>query len=263
MKQNNSNIFKFLVAASIILVNVLTSTFATFAWFSSSTQVENTASNLVATHDSYIQSYEVFPYYTLPGGNANGTYTFSTTATTTTNLGKFSLINSGYQIMVKVELTDYAASFTSLNLYSHTSASFFLGELDSTTNQVKQLLAASGNSLSSIVCFYAFTSDKITTVSGATPYYSVNVIDTCNVGGKAKNFVSDNKLVTTDPVIANYNSSRYIYFVIDYDKELINSIYGANIGNPVISDASNIDVDGNSYISYDSDFYFYVKKVDA
>lgn len=263
MKQNNNNIFKFLVAASIILVNVLTSTFATFAWFSSTTQVDNSTDDLIATHDTYIQSYEVFPYYSLPTGNVSGTYTFSTTATTTTNLGKFSLINSGYQIMVKVELTDYAASLASFNLYSHTSASLFLGELDSTTNQVKQLLALSGNSLSSVVCFYAFTSDKVATITDTATYYSVNLSDTCNVGGEAKNFVSDNKLVASDPVIANYNTSKYIYFVIDYDKNLINSIYAANIGNPVISDTSNMDEYGNSYISYNSDFYFYVKKVDS
>ena len=47
MKQNNNNIFKFLVAASIILVNVLTSTFATFAWFSSTTQVDNSTDDLI------------------------------------------------------------------------------------------------------------------------------------------------------------------------------------------------------------------------
>jgi len=263
MKQNNNNIFKFLVAASMILVNVLTCTFATFAWFSSSTQVDNSADHLIASHDTYIQSYEVFPYYTLPSGNVVGTYTFSTTATTTTDLGKFSLISSGYQIMIKVELTDYAASLVSLNLYSHTSASLFLGELDPITNQVKQLLVLNGNSLSSVVCFYAFTSDKVATITDVTSYYSVNLSDTCNVGGNAINFVSDNKLVTADPVIANYSNSRYIYFVIDYDKDLINAIYAANIGNPVISDTTNMDEYGNSYISYNSDFYFYIKKVDS
>lgn len=263
MEKKSGNIKKFLVFSIILFVNVLTSTFATFAWFTAVTQVDNTMTNLMAEHDTYVENYELFPYYNLDSGNVSGTYTFSTTATSTHSLGKFSLINSGYQVLVKVTLTDYAASLTSLDLYSHTNAPFFLGEIDSTTNQAKKLLESSGNSLSSIVCFYAFTSDKVTTVTGTTNYYSLNLSDTCNVGGTSKTFVNNSALVTSDPIIANYNSSKYIYFVIDYDKELINKVYAANLGNSVINSAANIAEDGNSYISYTSDFYFYVRKKDA
>ena len=100
MKRFSGNIKKVLFSLLIIFVNVISSTFATLAWYTSSTQVQGNLGNLEVKYDEYVLSYEVYRYYSLET-NVEGIYTFDKTSSTDKNLGGYSILSSGYQILFK------------------------------------------------------------------------------------------------------------------------------------------------------------------
>jgi hypothetical protein len=234
----------------------------TFAWmaYNHNTNVQLTA---LAVHSlDTVASVKVYPYHALTsteGTATSGVFTFEKTASTTNSMGRYSILKpEGNGVLLEITLTDYAVGATSLDFAALTDASVYLGELDATTKQLKQPLALTGNSLSSIVCFYAFASTDI--VDSGT-YYSVTMTNTKNTTGTKMTFVSNDTLVKEVPMCSYIGGTTTLWVVLDYDQTLIEAVYSANIGNSVINDISNMSSDGQSYLDYVDDFSFWVDAV--
>jgi len=260
MKRFSGNIKKVLFSLLIIFVNVISSTFATLAWYTSSTQVQGNLGNLEVKYDEYVLSYEVYRYYSLET-NVEGIYTFDKTSSTDKNLGGYSILSSGYQILFKINLTDFAASRNNLYLCAHTNTSTYLGELDTNGNLVTQL-SATNNPLSSIVCFYSFKTANID--SSNASYNLLNLSNSSNLSNKKANFISsDYKIVNNSNVgiglfqNSDYLASKSIYVVLDYDGASIERIYGLNIGNSVINGEAGSE---EHWLYYSPDFYFFINE---
>jgi hypothetical protein len=233
--------------------------FVTFAWFTQNRAASVGVNNLVANSNDTVSKVEVFPYDST-ATQTTGVFTFGKTATNT--LGHYSLLKQTENaVLFKVTLTDYGAKAASLTLYAHSDATSWLGELDS-TGAAKTLLASTGNSLSSIVCFYAFSS--ITGDDSTSTNYSVTLANSLTPEHKALNFVSNSKLVNGVTLGTTTSAVSTVYFVLDYDVALIESIYSANIGNPAISNiggnatSSSSGGDGQTYVDYTADFNFWI-----
>jgi hypothetical protein len=233
--------------------------FVTFAWFSANRAASVGVNHLVANSNDTVSKVEVFPYDSSIS-QTTGVFTFS--KTTTNTLGHYSLLKQDENaVLFKVTLTDYGARATSLNLYAHSDATSWLGELDS-SGSAKTLLASTGNSLSSIICFYAFSS--ITGDDASSTSYSVTLANSLTPEHKPMNFVTNNVLVNNRTLATTTSATSFVYFVLDYDVTLIEAIYSANIGNPAISNiggsasSSSSDGDGQTYVDYTADFNFWI-----
>jgi hypothetical protein len=237
---------------------IVDGSWVTFAWFSAQRTVSiDYASMIVASRDT-VASVAVYPYHVLGSGepaSEDGVYTFEKTPTTTQNMGKYSLLRpTDNALLMEITLTSFASSADTVSVTAHTNASFFLGELDE-SNQLKQPLALTGNSLSSIVCFYAFAQSDVV---DAGNYYSIALSSTKDVTGTKANFVSGYHLQTNVSLCSFSGPLTKFYLILDYDISLIEYVYSANIGNDTINDVTNIDEDGQSYLSFDQDFFFNV-----
>jgi hypothetical protein len=227
-----------------------------FGWFTANRQVSGSVGEIGAQGLDTVSGTKVYPYYKLGTSYQEGVMTFSDTETTTKSLGKYSILTPKENgVLLEIDLTDYAQSVTALSLGAHSEASCYLGELDS-ANKLKQPLALKGNSLSSIICFYAFLPAA---VSDNGTYFTINAADTINPASAKMNFVSNNALNAEFVINSITTKPAKIYLAIDYDATLIEDIYSANIGNDVINDITNVDESGQSYLSYDNDFYFTVQ----
>jgi len=234
----------------------------TFAWMMYDHQEMVTLNNMAVHSLDTVSSVKVYPYHTLTaaeGTASSSVFTFEKTASATNSMGRYSILKpEGNGVLLEITLTDYAVGATSLDFEALTDASVYLGELDATTKQLKQPLALTGNSLSSIVCFYAFASTDI--VDSGT-YYSVTMANTKNTAGAKMTFVNNNALVKEVPMCSYTGGATTLWVVLDYDQTLIEAVYSANIGNSVINDISNMSSDGQSYLDYVSDFSFWVDAI--
>jgi hypothetical protein len=236
----------------------------TLAWFSASRVVKTTAEDLVVNSKNTVSKVEIYPYYKLSESETRtGIYTFSKTASTGYKMGNYSILfPDGNSILLKVTLTDYASQSNSLDLSAHSDATIYLGELDSTTHTLKKPLALTGNSLTSIVCFYSFEASDI---DASGTYYSVDLSKTNNPSAAKMRFISNGAVVTDQTICSIANSTTAptteLYFILDYDVELIEAIYSANINNDIINGGGNFGSDGSSYISYTTDFYFWINAI--
>jgi hypothetical protein len=231
----------------------------TYAWFGPNRQTKLSASNMISHSLDTVASVALYPYHTLTaseGTTTEGVDTFEKTASDNA-LGKYSILKpDGNGVLLEVTLTDYGKQATSLTITGLSDATVFLAELDPTTKTLKSPLGLTGNSLSSIVCFYLFATSDI--VDSGT-YYSVTLANTKNSTGAKMTFVSSTStIVSSVPMGDITGPTDKIYFVLDYDQTLIEQVYSANIGNSVINDVSNISSDGQSYISFVSDFSFWI-----
>lgn len=232
--------------------------YVTFAWFNATKQSTLNLNSLIVSQRGTVASVEVFPFYdvTANGGTStSGVDTFSKTAETTHNMGHYSLLKpAGNAVLFKATLTDYGASASNLSLSAHSNASSYLGAVNA-SGAVITPLQTSGNSLSSIVCFYAFSSANIVDSGN---YFSVTLSTTLNPNSSKLNFVSNDSIVTQVPIASLAGPTNVVYFILDYDSSLIESIYSLNIGNSAINNVDNISSDGQSYVSYTPDFYFWI-----
>jgi hypothetical protein len=251
---------QFLSSIAFLLLCVGSLATATYAWFySNRTASINVTQMMVASRD-IIDNVKVYPYHILTseeGSFTEGTETFEKTPMTSEeDFGKYSLLSQNKNgLLLEVTLTDFAKTYSSISLSGHSFASVYLGEIDASTNKLKQALTTTDNSLSSIVCFYSFAASSI---SEETNYYSVDLSTTLNSTGVKENFVSSENTLNSDVPLCSFSTiPDKFYLVLDYDPSLIEDIYSANIGNEAISDLGNM-VDGQSYITYTSDFCFVV-----
>jgi hypothetical protein len=251
-------VFIAVLGVAACVLSMIDGSWVTFAWFSTNRTASVDLNSIVATSLDTVESVAIYPYHVLTaneGTASDGVYTYEKTATTTDKMGKYSIFAPGdNSVLLEITLTSYAQNASSIDVTAHTDAATFLGELDA-HGQLKQALALTGNSLSSIVCFYAFSASKI--IDDGT-YYSATLANTANSTGLKENFVSDSALLSNIAMCSLNGPVSKFYIVLDYDVALIEYIYSANIGNEVIDDVTNIVEDGQSYLSYSQDFYFNV-----
>lgn len=222
-----------------------------YAWFTHSTPMA--ANHFTVIKDrSLVKKVSFYPYYNTDLRRIKDTYTFSKTPLLNFKMGKYSLINHNYQVLIEVELTEEAYTKKSLDLIAFSNAPYFLGELDKKSGALIEDLKLKDNSLSSIICFYSFTENDIIENDN---YYSLNINNTNNINSERKNFVN-NFLLNRVVKISNYSYAKKLFIILDYDIHLIEYIYSMNLGNPTIFNIDNLDNDGNNYLSYNIDFYF-------
>jgi hypothetical protein len=241
--------------------------YVTFAWFSANRTVTASANNLVVAAKNTVSSTKVYPFYdvTASGGTAvDGTLTFSKTASTSQDMGDYSILKQeGNAILIEADLTTYAQGMNSIEISAHSNATTFLAEIDSSGALIRPL-ANSGNSLSSVVHFYAFSSASITGLNdNSAAYYSVALNSTINPGATKMTFVSGGKIVNDQSIGSIAGPSvQKVFFVLDYDISLIEQVYSANLGNDVANGGGGtMKSDNQSYLSYTQDFYFWLNAV--
>lgn len=237
--------------SSLFLCLVSTLAVATYAWFGS-LRKSDVGAKVDIKNVNLVESVKYHAYHKLDTPT-EGVYTFEKTTTDNLIMGNYSLLNSGYQVLMEITLTAEGSTSNALTLNAFSSATYFLGDLVDGT--LVHPLQKTGNSFSSIINFFAFAETSIT---DQTDYLSLNIsnrqID--SVTGKEKFIDTEYNLHTEVDVCSFSVPMNKIYIMLDYDKELIEHIYSLNLGNPVLSDISDIDPDGNSYISYSTDFGF-------
>lgn len=242
--------------------------YATFAWFTSKRTASVSYAQMVANSEDTVQGVKAYPYYPITdSGDPNysltsSVYTFSLTSVSSGDFGKYSLLNPfGNALLLEIDLTEFALNAASIDFFAHSSASAFLGETNS-DGTLKQELQPSGNSLSSIVCFYSFVPSNVTK---GTSYYSCALANTANMGSAKLTFVNDGALVNDVALSAFAGGNSVLYVVVDYDAALIEYLYSMNIGNEAINaiDSAGTSGDGQTYLSYTSDFFFYVQASEA
>jgi hypothetical protein len=202
-----------------------------------------------------VSSVEVFPYDSTVTAQS-GIATFSKTSEAIRDLGHYSLLKKeGNAILFKVTLTDYGRSASSLTVSAKSSATSFLGKIDS-SGALLTPLSTSDNSLSSVVCFYAFSAID----ESQSTYYSVSLANSLTPNHQKMTFVSNDEIIPQQTIATVAGPLSSFYFVLDYDSDQIERIYSANIGNPALSTigGSASSGDTTTYISYLADFNFWL-----
>lgn len=241
---------------SLLMANMIGLSLVTFAWYTTNQRTKKALSDLITVKENIVKNYNFYPFSSTQRGSKTEYY-FSKTPVETKDLGKYSIISSGYQVLVEIELYDYM----SIDVTASTTADSYLGDV-SLNEEGKPIytLQEKGNSLSSIVCFYGFDYTHIFEANGD---YQV-ILENSN-GGK-KNLVNDDY---TDLIegkknsICTINNTNKFYVVIDYDEVSIEHVYSANIGNDITSgggDDMTTDEEGHTYIEYVADFSINVTK---
>lgn len=245
------------IALFACLMTTVGGSWVTLAWFSTNRVSQVNLNSLVVGQRGTVSSIDVYPYDSTLTPQT-GIYTFSKTPETVRDLGKYSLLQKeGNSVLFRVSLTEYGSSLATLNISAHSSATSYLGKTTDTGAAVTPL-ATSGNSLSSVVCFYAFSSVDDTQAT----YYSVTLANSLTPSHQKMTFVANDQIIAQQTMASVSGPLSYVYFVLDYDSDQIEKIYSANIGNPAISAIggdSSSSGDNTTYISYLADFYFWVE----
>jgi len=242
--------------------------YVSFAWFTANRQVSGNVSNLIAAEDNTVESVKVYPFFnvTSEGGTpVAGVLTFDKTASSEQNMGDYSILKQeGNAVLIEVDLTASAQSKHTIDINAHSAGTTFLGALDGNGALITPL-QPTGNSLSSVVHFYAFSSASIGGLddTGAT-HYSVTLSNTINQNADKMTFVSDDQIISDQAVgtLAGPGVSK-VFFVLDYDISLVELVYSANLGNDVAAGMGvEVKEDGLAYLSYTPDFYFWLNALD-
>lgn len=242
---------------TLTMANVIGLSLVTLAWFTATQKAESGAGSIAVIKDDIVESIKYYPFDSTKTGTKTQYY-FSSTETDSRSLGYYSIINSGYQMLVEVTLN----KVMDVSVTAVTKATSYLGVIEvDEENKPIYSLHEKGNSLTSIVCFYGFNGDQVSLDDGS---YFVDL--SSSVGGK-KNLINSTYTDLIDGKknkICQYSNTDKIYLVVDYDEKSIETIYSANLGNEVTSGMGQdmTIVDGHSYISYDADFSFYISKVE-
>jgi hypothetical protein len=244
--------------------------YVTLAWFNGTRNATVNTASLIVGQRGTVSSVNIYAYHSLTsteltalGGTApSGVYTFEKTPISgTANLGKYSLLKPiENALLFEVTLSDYGKSTGNIDLSAHSDATAYHGAVNSDGTLALPLKSASQgtNSLSSIVCFYAFSGASGAGVSVGDTYQSVTLASTVNPSASKLTFVSSKAIVNNVAISTLPSSVNKVYFVLDYDISLIEDVYSANIGNDAVSNLDNVGSDGQSYLIYLADFYFWI-----
>ncbi|MCQ2799119.1 MAG: hypothetical protein MJ220_04465 [Bacilli bacterium] len=243
----------------LAMANMVGLSLVTFAWFTAKQKVDNGTNNIVAVKEDIIKSVNYYPY----DQSEHGTKTlfhFLNTPVDSKDLGKYSIINSGYQLLIEIELY----SEMNVSVTATTSAESYLGSITRNDDgDVEYTLKETGNSLSSIVCFYGFNN---TDIESDGEGFTVDL--NSSISGM-KNFINEDYtdlIESKSSRVCEFNATNKFYIVMDYDEMSVETVYSANLGNPVTSgDSETMTTDefGHAYIEYVTDFSIFVTKVEG
>lgn len=243
----------------LAMANMVGLSLVTFAWFTAKQKVDNGTNNIVAIKDEIVEDVKFYSFDTTQQGTKTQ-YLFNTTPISERDLGKYSIINSGYQLLVEIDFVPNSSASVRIE----TIAESYLGQVSyNEDGTVNYSLSERGNSLSSIVCFYAFSEEDVV-LSDSGTFFTVNLSD--SISGK-KGFVNDDYtglLPGKSNEICNVSNADKLFVVIDYDEASIETIYSANLGNDVTSGVGDnmvSDDEGHTYIEYVADFKLIIRKV--
>ena len=276
---------------TVALISVCaTGMWSTFAWFAFQRTNSATLQHVAASSPDTIQVVNFYPcryhkeYKIGETENTAMRYEFSETALPTgqvRDLGPYGVVNQNHNaLLIELVLTPLALNSSTLYFSAETLAEKYLGNVASEADY----LQANGNSLSSVIEFYAFLGDSITEGTTTDPkgaeettlYYCLDTADSTKnsfVGDldpatETRNLIKEVALPidgetvidgTTVPEALTGNKSLFI--ILDYDVMLIEEIYSANLTNPTLYDYESLYLgdDNNYYITYECDFFYYVR----
>ncbi|MCQ2771679.1 MAG: hypothetical protein MJ238_00160 [Bacilli bacterium] len=243
---------------SLTMANVVGLSLVTLAWFTTRPITDGDAGNIAVIKDQVVKEVNFYPYSSKMSGTKTQYY-FDKTPISSKTLGYYSIINSGYQLLMEIVLE----SEMSISVTAETYSDSYLGivERDENDNPIYSL-HATGNSLSSIVCFYGLNNTELTINE---TFYSV---DLTTYSSRKTNFINADYTDLVDDKkarVCQFSNTDRVYVVIDYDEISIETIYSANLGNDITSGVGDdmTVVDGHSYITYSADFCFYINKIEG
>src|SRR5574344_958862 len=86
---------------------------ATVAWFVSARSGSSEVTNIEVKNPEMVESVYFHEYYSLETPTT-GVHTFSTTGTTSLTMGKYSLLNKDYQVLMEVNLNETGSATPNL-----------------------------------------------------------------------------------------------------------------------------------------------------
>ncbi|MGN0812260.1 MAG: hypothetical protein ACI4MQ_01965 [Candidatus Coproplasma sp.] len=215
-----------------------------YAWFAKNNLVSADGMQVaIKVDESVVGSTEYFKFKEKSGNS----YTFK--KSTSTEMDTYdSSENNDYQIVVKINLTSTTDSVT-VNAY--TTAKGYLGADEA------EELAATGNSMSSVVAFEIYYSDTDSAIiEEDTDTDGVALVKLTPPDPLTDySFVTEEKTLSSSVSLGETHTltgtgSKAVYIVIKYNVNAIDEIISHNIGNSVFS--------GSTDITFDCDFSFSV-----
>lgn len=263
-KLRDSKKLKLVAVTSLAIFTLFSAMTASFAWFTGMKAQKNDQSEVIVQDPTLIDHVVMRPFYTSQSPLPADTLAFDIDdGHITTQLGYFSPLTGGYQTVLEVFLTDYAAGLSNLVLSGHTTAEHYLGELNPDTGRPYQLLAASGNSLTSVMNFTFFTEADWTGSDVITYKYftvSKSALKSREVSFVTSSMTLNESIVIQDIDMDDVNipvTNKHFFILLDYDEIQINEIFAANLGNPVCSG------EAGAYLHYTPDFTFNLREGSA
>lgn len=243
---------KILLICALELTACATLFSTTVAWFATNRTAEVDVSGIQVSAPELLASVSYHAYHSVTPATS-GVYTFEKTAVSSFTMGRYSLLNTDYQVLMEIDLTAAGQASDFIYLGAKSTATYFEGAMNNGT--LVHALESSGNSFSSIINFSAFSPSQVTE---ETDYLSVTLADrVLDATDGADAFIDSSYALNTDVHLCTFTDQMAkFYILLDYDPELIGYIYSANIGNDILSDVSDIDSSGNSYIQFTVDFGF-------
>jgi hypothetical protein len=221
---------------SVVLL-ILFCLFFCYAWFSTNDEVSAVGLS-VDLKSSGITA--TITYYTCNGKNSGTTFVQSDSA----ELGTYDVMDStkSYRALIKFVFDN---NISQVSLYAVSEAANYLGEYNSKGELISPL-QTDGNSVSSIISFYALDYSCVTSNGSIVTLSNLGNYDTTQfVEFKSGGFSFNDKICIAQNIQLE-NSTLYI--LLDYNEEAVLDIFGKNLGNTNMGDGN---VEFNSI-----DFYF-------
>lgn len=235
---------------SIIALNVVCLSFATFAWFTAQNTVDNGVNDIVAVDGSLVSGIQIFNIDRSENHEPGYRY-FSDVADDNEEfiLAEYSPLEKRCQSLIKVTLSGRYSSI-SVSALIDSDDPYYVGNRSDTNPD--HALKASGNPLSSIVCFEVFKDDDESIVVHDAENHRY-----CMLYQEDKirdSFVDEEYTsVSTELDLGELTDVYEFYILVSYNEESIDNIYSKYLGDPIIS--------GETYKSllFEIDFRFHLK----
>ena len=243
------------LVASVVCLCCLIS--LTLAWFADNRRADASGLTVGIRKDDGI--VVATGYYNIVTSDSVGKYTFTAaTDTSPAALGKYSLTDDRYQMLMKLYIVD---SVTEITVRVVTDTTYFLG------NEGYPLLATKEydekgtyrNVLSSCISISALEEGKIAENDDGTLYLSalpssdrtatlIDISDgvgTVKTDGAAVKQTADSETITLSAGTETVGtvSCRTVYLLISYDSLLMSTIFSRNISNTNLEDEKGNPID--------------------
>lgn len=231
---------------------------ATFAWFSTNKIATATYANIVAQDSSLVESVAYYKIQQTNTENGVTTYIFNGTGTT---IPEYSRIdeNEAHQLLIAITLRD---NVTGCKIVAAPNSDSQILNMATSTSDTNQWSVIDWNKtpypLSTIISFYYTETANVVDNNG-----SKKITITKNTSSSTtQSFISLDQN-TAYPVrngdnlsLASSTTNKVVYVVLDYDLDLIESIYSFNIGNDNFTTDAGSDSSG---LIFSCDFHINVR----